>query len=369
MAEQRPPIKRLTIGIITFHYAINYGAMLQAYALLDTLTRAGHDAEIIDYRPKHSREYMLRALGRSRWHPVGMAKDFLKYRRFMRFMSRHLPTSKKTFYRNEELAELRDAYDLVFTGSDQVWNNKTFGYEPPYYLDFLDPERTTLASYAPSAGSTETWGDNEDDIRRLLGRFHCLSARDQSTLDLVAGCLGNPPEHVLDPTLVGRFDTITDDRRAHPDPYMLIYHVMQSEVIDRKAAEMKQKTGLYTIALGDRSVPADQTRIAVAPERWLGYIKHADMVVTHSFHGTIFSILFRTPFVVVPHRSGSMRLIDLLQRAGVPERLLEPDTDLNALPDSFWDIDFEAIHKRLAPDIARSKAFIDHALQHAAQRG
>lgn len=353
---------RLKIGVITFHYAVNYGAVMQAYGLTSFLRKAGHDVEIIDYRPPSARRYVLRAVVGSRWNVTAMLQDFRKYRLFMRFLQRRFDRTERAYLQSHALKTLAERYDVVITGSDQVWNTNTFGYEPAYFLDFGNAASARLVSYAPSSGSTEDWGGAAPEIKRLLERFHHLSVRDDATANLVESQTGRRPTIVLDPTFLGDFSQLIDDRPACDVPYLLVYHVQKSAAVDRWVDLLKKSLGLKVVVVGAPSAAADETHVAVAPERWLGYINGAQFVVTNSFHGTIFSLLYRRPFLVVPHRSGSMRLVDLLERAGLSERFLPTEADASALPKNLIEIDYGAVHRRLEEPLSRSRGFLEQAL-------
>lgn len=358
-ASHRP----LHVGVVTFHHVVNYGAVLQAWALCDAIRQRGHEPEILDYRPYTARRYVLRALLQSRWNPREVGRDAVKVVKFLRFIHHRLPVSRRTFRQAEGLGGAADKYDAVLTGSDQVWNTRDFGLDRSYFLGFVDPDQTRLGSYAPSAGATTDWGDDAPEVGALLRRFHHLSARDTPTKRLVSEVSGRDAVEVLDPTFLGRFDRLIDDRPIARGSHLLIYQVVASPEMERRTRELKEALGLPAVVVGGRSPAADRECVAVSPQRWLGAVKNADFVVTHSFHGTIFAILYRTPFLVVPHKSGSMRLADLLKRAGVSERLLDPRDPLPGPVEELKKVDFDEVHRRLAPLIKASGGYLDEVLQ------
>ena len=132
---------------------------------------------------------------------------------------------------------------------------------------------------------------------------------------------------------------------------------------------IKRKLGLRAVTVGARSEAADENLVTVSPGQWLGYVKNASAVVTNSFHGTIFSIKQQRPFFVVPHKSGSMRLVDLLERAGLPERMLPAEVSEASLPENLLEVEFDSVHARLADAIKQSQAFLESAAKQAEQAG
>jgi len=352
----------LRIGILTFHYAINYGAMMQAHGLVDYLSRAGHDVQVIDFRTRVAKRTLLRDVARSRWRPTAMWRDLSKAIAFQRFAHGNFKNSP-TFNQDDDLSLLNDRYDLIIAGSDQIWNIDMFGFEPAYFLDFVDPPRTRLAAYAPSAGPVQQWGDAGPKIAELLNRFHHLSVRDQHTGKLVKEASGRDVTHVLDPTFLGDFDTIVDDPGPPIDePYILCYYVGRPKAVHVGFDLFKKRMGMKALVVGDPSPAADVTHIAVSPERWISYFRHASFVLTSSFHGTIFSILTRTPFAI-PFRSDSMtRQVDLLSRIGLTDRIVDAATELVGLDDSFFEIDYDRVYKMLEQPVAESRRYLDGVL-------
>lgn len=355
----------LRIGLLTFHHVINYGAMMQAYGLVDYLTRAGHDVEVIDYRFPYARRIMLRELARSRWHLPKMARDLTKGFKFHRFNRKHFEQSR-TFRDANDLTALKDRYDLIIAGSDQIWNTHMFGFLPAYFLNFADPAKTQLASYAPSVGNLDQWGPEQDEVGKLLGRFHHLSARDEPTRQLVKQACGRDAKLVLDPTFIGNFDGLVDDAGPPIDePYILGYYVGRPKPVHEGFERFKKRLGIKVLLVGDPSSAADETHIAVSPQRWLSYFKHARFVVTTSFHGSIFSILNRKPFAI-PFRSSTLnRQADLLRRIGLEDRIIDAATELDAVDESYFDIDYDPVLAKLQELIADSRSYLDGVLESA----
>lgn len=319
------------IGILTFHRASNYGAVLQAYALQNTFERAGAEAEIIDYRcPAVEEDH--RPFGRLRTgrrviqtllhSPVKIKKD----RVFAAYRKRKLVLSEPV--KGKIGPETADRYALFVAGSDQVWNDRLSGMDTAYMMDFAREQQRY--SYACSFGFDKFPQGKEETYIKLLSGIRSISLRESSGVDMLAA-VGLEARTDLDPTLL-----LTDEQwRAFgqaPDvkePYILLYTVSGDIHLLEFARKLSAKTGYRILYLNNQyKTNRDLTRIRYAsPEEFVGWFAGAAYVLTNSFHGTAFSVIFHRRFKVEleSKRKFNVRSRDLLVNCGLENCILQND--------------------------------------------
>lgn len=360
----------MKIGILTFHCAHNYGAVLQAYGLQEYLKSQGHEVHIIDYRP----EYLTRIYRRNGiCHLITksivktcaklLSEPFLfKIRRntwdkFDQFINSRLDLAP---YAKEEL----DKYDVIVAGSDQIWNARlTGGTLDNVFLG--EGIQTKVISYAASARLGSIDSAQMEYLRKSFKNFAAISVREYTLKEILQPLTSKPITTVLDPTLLaGRaiFDKIAE-RPNIPHKYVFIYNISYYRQTRNIATDIAQQIGGSVIEL----ISSLRIRIrhrnmqlvyAVSPEEFLGLIKHAACVVTTSFHGTALSLCFQRPFYAVRQGKGiDSRYESLLNKLNLQHRLIS----MNARP-KFEEIDYSPVNKLLSQEIGISKEFIEKAI-------
>jgi len=349
----------LKIGILTFHNTVNYGASLQAFALAQVVRRLGHEVEIIDYLQPKAAVYYAKETLKSRT-PL---RNLGKYRKFQSFKRDHLPLTKLSTYSNTRISALTRDLDCVIAGSDQIWHAHGFrGFSPEYFLSFVrDPIRRV--AYAPSFGGTTDVSKYRDEMTRLLSRFDSLSARDTNTAQLIRQLTGKDAEIVLDPTFLGSFDSLA---KSPPFPicergYLLVYAQLQPRQID-SVRGLSKRLDVPIVAVGAAARYADISDVSVGPEEWLGYFRHARFVCTTYYHGLIFSILARKPFLLFSTSTRATKTLDLTQRLGLDDRVVSSDSSSGSLPNYLDDLDYSPLESGIELQTGRSLAFLERAL-------
>ena len=309
-------MKKRKIGTITFHWATNYGGVLQAYALQQALMKLGEDTEIIDYVPFRVRAWIV--LDNVKGRRFG---EFKKERSIARFRKERLRLSKRRFASDRSLKKAGSDYTHIITGSDQVWNYSfvtTHGKKPKlsYFLDFAGEDVKKL-SYAASFGADKMPADYSGLVRSQLERFSAISVREDTGLEIIRG-MGLPACRVCDPTALL---TREDYEKLLPEkglgaPYVCSYLIHEGQAT-AKAVESAVRELRSDLALR-RTSPDDGVT------EWLGGISRAELVVTNSFHGVMLSLLMGTPFIAVPVEGWSMnaRVENILRSTGTLQRLV-----------------------------------------------
>ncbi len=196
----------MKVALLTFQCALSYGAVFQASALCRHLIRAGHDVELVDYRPRELlRPWDWRTARFFGLHPDTVAKGLLRHR-FDSFVSRHLPLSPRVYRSFEELKKAPPEADAYICGSDQIWNPDIFGgrLNPAYFLDFAPIGKRRIA-YAASLGTDTLREEYHPELKRLLTKLDFLSCREAGSAEFLASVSERDVRAVLDPTLLDAF--------------------------------------------------------------------------------------------------------------------------------------------------------------------
>lgn len=297
----------MKVGILTFHAADSYGAVLQARALVEVLRALGHDACVIDYAP----EYLTRPyrLWRNDWwkHPVGTAKNLANS-----FAVARRRRGFRAFREGMHLAPFPpEGFDAVVFGSDQVWNRKLNGGEPLWFAQDPVFDHTRNVAYAASTGSVPL-PDGVD-----FSRFHRLGVREPQ-LQAELAARGFASTLVLDPVLLAGKDVL--DALASPCPVRSRY-VVAYEVIDNpQVMQMASRFGLPVVRIA--SNPRYGGRKKYVPGEFISLLRGAEHVVASSFHAVAVAKLYGVDVVYPP--SGTPKDDRVLH-------LLAPETDLESL--------------------------------------
>jgi polysaccharide pyruvyl transferase WcaK-like protein len=354
----------MKVGILTFHHTTNYGATLQAYALWTTIKRYGHDVEIIDYRPYVGvKFYIEKILYRDDSVNPYWIPELVKAFKMRRFLLSKMDLSKRKAYRRAGLKNFDGQYDVVICGSDQVWCFNSFrGFNPSFFLDFVGRETKCLKiSYAPSFNTIDSLGKYRDLISKLLSDFDAISVRDSHSLQVLRQECNIEAARVLDPTFLIEYTGILSVPKLK-DEYLLVYveplNLEQEEIVKSIA----ERQNLVIISVGNYIQVADKNLIGISPEEWLGYFSRASYIVTNTYHGTIFSIIFRKMFTVFAKEGKGNKTNDLLRLLGLETRLLS-EGELGSWQEHFAPIDYKAVCNKLEKEISRSKTYLSEALE------
>lgn len=356
------------IGILTFHNADNYGALLQAYALKKTLNNMGNDTHIINYFcPKLQKDYKLVNFGHRSF--ISILKQIVKFvflplsiyirSRFSSFRKQYL-INGNPIYPNTIDCILND-YDIFIAGSDQVFNPNITGFDSNYFLAF-NKDRNKNFSYAASFGlSLNDLSDKEKQFfKQNMLNFKQLSFREQQGKEISNIINGHDCEVSLDPTLLL---TKNDWEKIAIPPkqkkYILLYLMSKDSNIISFAKKLAKKTKCKLIFISPaldlkNRVPA--YHVYPTPQEWLGYFLNAKYIVTNSFHGLAFSINFNKDFFVdllPPPSKVNSRLENLLDLTGLRGRLISAGANLDT-PAPDW----AEVNAKLAAEKEKSLSYL-----------
>ena len=316
----------MNIATLTFHFAHNYGAMLQAYALKKYLSEQGHTVDIAPYYPSWAKkEYAYSPL---------TSKISIKKR--IRFLYQY-PVRKKqvnlfeTFkqqYLNtddhldstQKLHEYLSSYDAIVYGSDQIWNNNITGNSSEYY-GFKNDEVVKIA-YAASLGTREINDIQRKYIIDFLPSFKAISVREVQSKGLIETILKRDVDVVCDPVFLlspDKWESVEKEVSVDPN-FMLVYFLKRDENLLQYALRYAHEKNLhpYVIHPTLAFVPNGCTPLrSIGPREFLWLIHNAKCVCTNSFHAVSFSVIFRKKMLHIPNSNSPERTISLLGYLGI----------------------------------------------------
>lgn len=358
------------VELLTFHGSVNYGAVLQGYALYKRIEDLGLYCEVIDYnRIRHHQNY-LRINWRSGIKSVLFQlflypKKYQLHRKFNRFVTSHLNLSEKAYngYNALNSSDFQpDDYYLI--GSDQVWNSRLTEKNYHYFLDFVNSKNKF--SYASSFGVSdiEDWED-KGVILDLLRQFRRISVREETGQAIIKRYLGIDVDVVCDPTFLL---TSENWRQIAVAPrqknYILLFLLSYNEVLIESAKRLADEGGLEIInlAYSVKNIPMVKNVECVSPEEFLGYIDNAEYVLTNSFHGFALSLNFNKQVIVALSNIGrNSRIIDLAQRYGVSNRIIDNEDAVRTIE----SIDYQIVNRKIDSDRQKSVKYLEEVLNAA----
>ena len=341
----------MKLALLTFHNAMNYGAILKSYALQTYLTDEFNcEVTIVNYTPAYFKKVFfnpmkpLTACGLKN-KLKSMAKLVLRYRetknislkevKLKEFISKNLNTSQIVYKPIEE-----ESYDAYVVGSDQVWNLELLQNDLTYLLDFVT--NTRKISYATSFKISDVDEFALNAYKKFLPTFDFISVRERNLSDYLAQ-IGITSTSVLDPTLLidSKFwMDQTDSCRLIRKRYLLLYYVNLPDRLVSEAFEYANKNNLIVVSLNSLHNHKGYIDYSYASiEQFLNLSKYADAIFTTSFHGFVFSIIFQKKmYFEVPQNSynNNERLLDLANKLELSNRnlskgLIDDDIDWNSV--------------------------------------
>lgn len=311
-------MKKITVGILTFPNSPSFGASLQMLGLCKAITDLGFQTEIINYTNRYmqkkehihtERKTLLKAI----LSPIHSAPSKIKFHSFEKTMPLF---PAKSFCDRQRLADLAHRYDYLVCGSDQVWNPLITNADMSYFLDFCNDANKKVA-YAPSFGLTELPPEHAEPVARALKDFAHLSVREMGAKDLVKQLSGRDCPVVVDPSMLvdpAYWKSIAKRPRKLPERYIAKFIFNPSQSVDAFIDGLHRDSGLPVLEIGGGLFSPLRNRSctgALRPDEWLSVIDHADYVVTDSFHGAAFSLIFGKELFISMASSTNSRLLTL----------------------------------------------------------
>ena len=370
------------IGVITYHSAYNFGSVLQAYATQESIEKIGYSVEIVNYRMKSQIKYYsmihlnngLKAFLKDLLHLPQIGKYITRKNRFEQFIEELNLT--KEFNEPEEVDEADGMFDIFVSGSDQIWNKHSneleeseWKYMYPYLLCFTNKKKVSYASSIVNMKDEEL-----TYIVDKVKKFDKISFREKASCDRFKSLFAIESNEVLDATLLLNSEAWSSKIGTIPEKminkkYILYYAlegVKKTRKIMPKLQKMAKRKGCVLVVITPLSCFTYSkgviNAIDAGPKEFLGWIKGAELVITNSYHGTLFSVNLGTNFYTLQEKeSTDNRIKGILLKLELEKRII---SDVDSILYEKEEINFQDVWKKL--DIYRKESieFLKKALKY-----
>ena len=363
------------IYITTYHDSINYGAALQSYALQNYLKNIGYESKLI--KIKKSVKPWKKRFKLIKTNASGFIKliitDVFRFinrkeiekgeKNFQEFFAKYHNTTNE-YNSFEELKLNPPVSDMYISGSDQVFN--PLAKKPWFFLEF-GGENVRRISYAASVGIDTVPEDKKDLFKNGLKNFDVISVRESESKELVEKYYGKKVSVNVDPTLLIRqkeWDAIKNDSYCAgiKKSYALVYAFYTPKWLSKKLREIHKNTGLDIVVLsynGFVKIYHNKIIMNAGPAEFLKLVSEADMIISSSYHGCIFSMIYEKPFYAVVNTNAKTRISSLLSLFDLKKRVLSEDTRI----DMDIDIDYNNIKNKIERERERTKEYLTKAIE------
>ena len=373
-----------SVGILTYHRAHNYGAVMQAYALKKHIESQNYDVQMIDYWPAYRDEnyniinygalknekniaraisIFLKSIARA---AIRFPKNIYRHNKFKRFIIKQFKTSNSSRILHPK--NISGNHDAYIYGSDQIWrynNTSTFkGFDPVYWGKYPDTCARKI-SYAASMGIIIN-GENEY-ISKHLNNFNNISVREENLKNFISPLSTSPISHVLDPAFLLSKDEwlkIKSPNLALPQKYILLYNLNYSKSARSLAEKIAKRYNLKIVELRGTATPFYSRQSDVysdlGPEEFIYAFSEADYIVSTSFHGVVFSIIFEKQFISTGLKNNSDRVTGLLKLFGIENRYIQAGLENLEVTD---EIDYFKLNKIKDAKVSESISFLKNSLK------
>lgn len=365
-----------TAYIITMHCPLNYGAILQTYALQKYLESLKLKVCVIDYRPNYivydqslfyvgGSQYKKNILTRCAYRVMKAPSKIMRRISFANFANSELNLTKR-FYTYEEICKAKLEADYFICGSDQIWNTVSGSYkDPAYFLDFVQEDDKKI-SYAASGNLPLT-----DEVKSItipmINRIARISMREDSTIATVSPFVNKPIAHVCDPVFLLDPEDWRNLYKCHEsfspkERYILVYPMGnggENTIENAYQIARQNKLPLYMVSASSRHDSRIDKQFNVSPYTFLSLIDKAEFVVTNSFHGTSFSIIFKKQFLTCVAEGSNQRIVSLLHAAGLDNHIC---ANSNTKHGTYFSELSDKEDNRFSTFIEQSKHFIKQSV-------
>lgn len=344
------------IGIFTFHWGTNYGGVLQAYSLQTVLQSLGYKVEIVNYYPITHRNSFLRCLGRSF---VSRFQEYQKEGLFVPFRKKNLNLTP-AYHDYERLEKACTDFDVLIVGSDQIWNPFiALTYGKAYYLGFAH-QNIKKISYAASLGCSDYPSEVLNQILPSIMLFDSVSVREHSAVTILENAGVSNVALTPDPTILVNPEVFRSFiKKPSVTDHAFFYLLHADHRFFRRVESHISKKHLVLRAKNGKS--------ALTIEEWLSSLWFSRVVITNSFHGVVFSLLFHKNFVVFPVKGKLQgmndRIVTLLSQVGLEKKVLMSYDDTDAL-DSCLNIvvDWKRVDNQIHALRMKGVDFLKHSI-------
>lgn len=373
------------IGILTFYWADDYGAMLQSYALKTYLNKYS-EAVLIPYFPRNLRgRYRVIRYNRAdnlprrifkmarQLRPKNFRCSLSRKKSMSRFRCEYLTKERRRLKSSKDIIKYNSGIETYVTGSDQIWNPEiTEGFQEGYFCTFRKWKKDSAryVAYAASIGMERLEEKYDGELSALLSNFDVISIREPLSKPYISKRWGKEPEVVLDPVfllekkeweeLLHKTPLPGEISEREGDGYIAVYDTEYLPEMAEYLKNLERNSGLTVVVISPvrksyKWTESEKLLIGRGPLEFLTVLYHAEYVVTNSFHGTALSVILKKQFVSFPHRTRGARMLDILRIAHLEERLAYAGKKTVQIDNT---IDWDGADKALEKEIIHSKEFI-----------
>lgn len=369
-------MKKKKVGIITWHYFPNFGSALQAYALQSTVESLGYKVKILNYRDeKYGKRNRIKCYVQCLLHIIFSKNERLSSRfcyPFQYFQKKYL-NETRIVKDSHQLSAISRHFDCIICGSDQIWAPNVLN--PIYLLNFV-PEGVKKLSYAASIGLDRIPEKLIPQYAEAISDFHFVSVRESTGAGILKETCGISAEVVLDPTLLVRaaqwekLENVGGVKNKIGDKkYVFCYFLKPDHEYKNNVLKYAEKNGLNIIGCSQNQEDAlwmNKLLKGIGPKEFLWLIHHAEVVLTDSYHGTIFSLLFHKRFVTLERFLNNdeicqnSRIYQLRTYFNLENQIIPYDKDVLWNPEK---VDYDKFEQTLKTLRKNSTDFLKNALK------
>lgn len=349
------------IGVISYNIYgnfTNYGSALQSWALHQAIKSLEVEPKLVDYCPDILKDKDPLNPFRNMWDEdeesrrmceltmPAIRENYYKFDRF--YTSQFKRTQKKYTSENFNDVVADEDLDGFVCGSDTIFCMDEFGFDDGFYANYECMKKNSV-SYAASFGDPTLSEKNCAILNERLKNFKAFGLRENHMVPYVAEHTNVPVRRVVDPTLLHtseKYDEIAVPKRLEGEKYLLYYSRRYSPVMEEYAEELAKMNGWKIVEISLRATNADKGHrmyYEAGVEEFLSLVKHAEYVVTNSFHGMIFAVQYSKPFVIFSREQCNTKIDEILQLFGLSDHMLVTGKETFS-----HEIDYESVHKRIA---------------------
>lgn len=366
----------MKVGFITRHAVANYGSILQSYAMQETIKNLGYESEIINYirNDENGKNIGKTMLNRSRFWNKNLITRFVynilqtpnytnSFNRFSEFR-RELLKETKEYNSLEQLKSDCPNEDVYCTGSDQVWGKiGDDDFDKAYFLDFV-PDDKKCISYASSFGKEKINKRLEQNLPKLLKKYNKILVREDSAVKLL-GDKGISSEQTIDPVYLldkKQWNKMIGNTK-YSKKYILVYQLHNNKKFEKYCKEFAKKVNLPLIRISISWLymfRPGKLVLLPTPQEFMAYFRDAEYVITDSFHGTSFSLIFNKKFVDILPGETSTRITSILNLTGTQDRILSNYNDFETIKK---EIDYKEVNAIVERERQNSIKLLKEAIE------
>ena len=355
------------IGTISYNIYCNftnYGSALQTWALHQAMRKLDTHPVLVDYCPDILADKDPLNPYKNMWDKDEESRRMVEltlpairvnFEKFDRFYHDRFDRTKRA-YTSANFESVMDEVDSFVCGSDTIFCPDEFGFDDGYYANYPCMRGNSVA-YAPSFGDPHFSDEDYAKLNDRLQNFKAFGLREQMMVPYVRDHVTVPVEKVIDPTLLltqDDYDTIASERIVD-EPYLLLYTRRYNPKMEAFAEKMASEKGWKIVDISLRATNAEKGHLMfyeAGVEEFLSLVKHAEYIITNSFHGMIMSVQYQRPFVIFSREQCDTKITELLGLFGLSDRMLIHGSE------QYGSIDYNSVHKRIEEARVKAQDFL-----------